>query len=361
MLHARAVVFFATCRAVARRSPKFLFAYHGCFFEPRSPRLAACVVAALVALVALPGGSGFVRFGGGYKAGEARWEPRQFDCAYIGGMVQAHMDLARRWEVEHPDAEDDYFTTQAALRIAADLLLVEKQIIYGWGNDALGFPGLKQTAPGTLAANVYSLTETPDDTDFTKSVINAGGTQAGTASSVYAWIDGEMDCQLVLGDDMGGQAELFRLSEMVTSNEAPDSNEPTKKSLHDLQQFSGHLGLSVAGFNQSPNNVVPTQHSVRRLANLTTDTAAKLNDAMMSKLSRSFGVGKRPNHFAMATRSGEYLAASRAPTAINFLMGQSGDAQNATFTTYPPPPENWNGIPIHYADNTIGESDAVEA
>lgn len=313
-----------------------------------------------LAVTGLPTAGPFINYGEGFTPSEGSLALREFDCSLVGGQIKAERISAMKWDKEHAASGYTWFDLQTMLKMKAQGLALEKQIITGLSNDAKGFPGFKDLTPYT-AGNVLALTATAAASQFAKSVINAGGTQAGTASSVYAWIEGEMDVQLVLGEDMGGGNELFKLSEMVTSNEAPDSNEPTKKSLHDIQQFSGHIGLSVAGFNQTPNSVVPTQYSLRRLANLTTDTAAKLNDSMMSFLARSFGVGKRPTRFAMGTRSGQYLAASRQATSVAFNMGQSGNASQAVFNIYPPPPDNWEGIPIHYADNTIGEADAVEA
>lgn len=308
----------------------------------------------------LPTAGPFINYGEGFSHSEGALALREFDCSLVGGQIKAERISAAKWDRTHGATGYNWMDLQTMLKMKAQGLALEKQIVTGKANDAKGFPGFKDLTP-YVAANVLALTATAASAGFKKSVINAGGTQAGTASSVYAWIEGEMDVQLVLGDDMGGANELFRLSEIVTSNEAPDANEPTKKSLHDVQQFSGHLGLSVMGMNQTPNSVVPTQFSLRRLANLTTDSAAKLTDAMMSKLARSFGAGKRPTRFAMATRSGEYLAASRQATAVNFIMGQSGNASQNVFNTYPPPPDNWEGIPILYPDNTIGEADTVEA
>jgi len=311
-----------------------------------------------LALVALPGGSGFVRFGGGYKAGEARWEPRQFDCAYIGGMVQAHMDLARRWEVEHPDAEDDYFTTQAALRIAADLLLVEKQIIYGWGNDALGFPGLKQTAPGTLAANVYSLTETPDDTDFTKSVINAGGSTSATASSVYAIEFGKLACQLVMGGATGG-GELFTFGERKIQAIAPDSTKPLELADHELGQYSGHIGLSIAGYAPvADGETVPGQYCLRRLMNVTNDSGCGVDDYKMEKLVQSFPDGHVPSILTMSHRSGDQWAKSRSATGSVTIVGSSS-GRDGQLNRQPARPTEYEGIPIVYT-RAIRNNDAIE-
>jgi hypothetical protein len=312
-----------------------------------------------MAITSLPTAGPFINYGEGFTATEGAMELREFDCSLVGGQIKAERIAAMKWDAEHGAAGYTWFDLQTMLKMKAQGLALEAQIFKGTVADAKGFPGFKELTP-FLTANIQTLTQTSASFQFARSVINAAGSAAGTASSVYAVIEGEMDVQLVLGEDMDPSGDFFRLSEMVVSNEAPNPAEATKRSLHDLQQFSGHIGLSIGGFNQTPGSVVPTQYSVRRLANLTTDTAAKLSDAMMDKLARSFGSTKRPTKFFMASRSGEYLAASRSATAVNYFMGQSGDAARASANIYPEPPDNWRGIPIIYADNSIGESDAVE-
>jgi hypothetical protein len=301
-----------------------------------------------------------VNYNEGFSASEASLEVREFDCSLVGGQIKAERITAQKWDREHQGAGYTYFDLQTMLKMKAQGIELEKQIIKGKAYDAKGFTGLKELTP-FATGNVVAVTETTAKYSHQRSVINAGGTTASTASSVYAIIEGDLDVQLVLGNDMGGVGELFQLSEMVASNEAPNAAEPTKKSLHDLQQFSGHLGLAVGGFNQTPNDVVPVQFSVRRICNLTGDSGKGLSDSLMGKLERSFGNSKRPTKFIMGTRSGEQLGASRQATAVNYVMGQSGDAAKAVFNTYPPPPENFRGIPIVYADNAIGETEAIEA
>lgn len=312
-----------------------------------------------LAITSLPTAGPFVNYNEGFTPSEGAMEMREFDCSLVGGQIKSERITARKWDKEHAAAGFGWMDLQTMLKMKSQGLALEKQIITGTANDAKGFPGYKDLTP-YVSTNLLALTGTAAAYGFARSVINAGGTQAGTASSVYAIIEGPLDVQLILGDAAGG-GELFKLEEPVVSNEAPDSTQATKKSLHDIIQFSGHIGLCVSGMNQSPNSVVPTQFSLRRLANLTTDTAAKLNDSMMSFLARSFGAGKRPTRFVMNTRSGQYLAASRQATAVMYVMGQTGDARNAVANLYPEPPDNWGGIPIDYADNTIGESDTVEA
>jgi hypothetical protein len=309
-------------------------------------------------VVGLPDASPFINYGEGFVSSEGQIKIEEFDCSLVGGQIKSHRLTARKWDKEHGALGVTWHDLQTELKFKAQGLMLEKQIVIGKANDAKGFPGFKDITP---FAGVLSLSDTPAKYGFARSVINAGGSTANTAQSVYAIIEGEMDTQLILGDDVGGNAEIFQLSEMVTTNEAPDSNDATKKALHDVQEFSGHIGLSISGFNQTPGGVIPVQYSLRRLANVTADSGHTLTDAMMSKLSRSFGVGKMPTKFVTGTRSGEQLGASRQATAINFVMGQTGDAAKATYNTYPEPPDNWRGIPIIYADNTVREDDAIEA
>jgi hypothetical protein len=303
--------------------------------------------------------SEFVRLGQGLSAGNANLSIRKASCAMIGGLVSAEVASAALWDRAHAAAGMSWFALQTDARVKADLLNIERQLISGLANDALGFPGAKDMTP---FASSFTMAETAQKYDYKRPVINAGSgvsLTAGTASSVYSFCFGPLDCQLVIGNDSGA-GELFRFTEVVRQFVAPDSNEPTKSLLTDMAQLLGHIGLSVGGFSPSQDGqTVPTQYSARRIANLTADVGAKLTDAHMDKLLRSHGPAKRPSLFAMSVRSGEQLAASRQPTAVNFNMG-SGDAAAMSYPTYPPPPDNFRGVPIVYP-LAIGEADTVEA
>ena len=314
-----------------------------------------------LALTANPSANPFVDLNEGFTTSEAAMELREFNLSLVGGQVKAERITAALWNRENGQRVGyDWLDLQLMTKLRAQGIEQEKQIIKGTVYDAKGYPGLKQLLPFT-SGNVMTAAETPAKYNFARSVINAAGTTSNTASSVYAVIEGEMDVQMVIGTDGGTPGEMFTVSELVQSNEAPNPAEPTKLSLHDVQQFWGYVGLSLCGFNQTAGSVVPRQYSARRIANLTGDSGKGLTDALMSKLSRSFGPGRTPTMFIAGSRSGEQLGASRQATAINYVMGQTGDAANATYNTYPEPPDNWRGIPIIYADNAIGEDEAVEA
>ncbi len=308
-------------------------------------------------VVSLPTSS-FVGINEGLTSSEGAFELREFSCSGIGGLVKAEVEASRLWNLRHPNSGFDWFGLQAFLRMKADLMNMERQVILGRANDPKGFPGAKEMTP-FRSGNVLSITDSPQDSGFKKTVINAGGTTDNTASSVYSFVFGELEAQIVLGNDTG--AEMLRVSEVVRQMMAPDSTQPNKQSLHDAAEVRGYIGLSVGGFNiQAAGQAVPTQFAVRRVTNLTGDTGKGLTDKIMDKLKRSHGEGRQPGLLAMSGRSGEQLAASRAPTAVNFNMGQSGDAQQATFTTHPAPPDNWNGIPIVYPD-CITDADPLES
>lgn len=312
-----------------------------------------------LAITSLPSSS-FANLGEGFTSSEGTLELREFDCSLIGGQIRAELISADLWNKNHTGTGYTWFDLQTMLKVKADVQNVERQIILGRTNDAKGFPGAKELTP--FSGGVFTMAETSAAYNFQRSVLNVAGTTSDTASSAYSFVFGEMESQLILGNDSGG--ELITIGDIITQDLAPDPvNNPTKLLRHEVAQLQGFVGLSVSGFNQQiEGQSVPTQYSVRRAANITADAGKTMTDTVMDKLSRSHGTGRRPSLFAMSHRSGEQLAASRSATAVNFNMGQSGDASRAQANIYPEPPENWRGIPIVYPlPSVIGDTDAIES
>lgn len=312
-----------------------------------------------LALVSLPD-SKFVDYGEGFAPSNARFELRDFECSLIGGQVSEELITSRQWDRRHPGLSWRAIQTQA--KIEADILNVERQMIKGSANDGKGFPGAKEMTP-FIAGNVLGLTDEAEDHDYERSVIDAGGTSANEASSVYSFVFGEMDCQGILGSDQTSEGELFHVGEPVRQMIATDPNKPGETLEHRIFQLHGYVGLSVSGFNkQKESEPVPVQYSLRRLANVTTDNGATLDDAKMEQLATSHGVGKFPSLFAMSARSGRQLANSRAATSIVHNLGIRGDARNATGSIQPRRPDEWEGVRIVYPQPAaIGNGDAIEA
>lgn len=309
-----------------------------------------------LALTGLPTASGFKNYGEGATHASATLALREFEAKLAVAKVKVEQLTAARWDAEHGPAGTTYFDLQVMARMAAEMRHLERTIFYGTVQDAKGFPGLKQVTPFS-AANVLELTENPEDEDFVRTVIDAGGSTSSTASSVYSVIHGQLDCQLVVCNDGGG--ELFYMSEPRLQDFAPDSNSPDATLEYMVTQISGHFGVAVSGMNQTPNDVVPTQYSVRRLANLTLQDNCKLTGAMMDLLSDSHGDGRRPTKFYMSKRSGRQLAVDGGATEVFVSLGGGGDARNTTTRKQPKAPLQWDGTDIIYT-SAIRNNDAIE-
>lgn len=309
-------------------------------------------------IVGLPDVDPFVNLGDGFSRGKATLALREFGCSYMGGNVVVQLDVAREWAAENQDLDFDYFTLQAASRIEADLLKVEKQIIYGTVANAKGFPGLKQMTPGSITGNVMAMTDTPDDTDFTKTVINAGGSTASAGSSVYSIRFGSLDCQLVMGGTSGTQ-ELFQFGERRIQSMPPDASKPNELAEHEIAQYSGHIGLSVAGFSGTEGAMVPGQYCVRRLMNLTPQDGCGVDDYKLEKLILSHPENSRPSILTMSMRSGDQWAKSRQSTGSVVFVGNMGSGRDGVINRAPQRPTEYEGVPVVYT-RSIRNNDAIE-
>lgn len=319
-------------------------------------RTTAATTFKTLAVTALPS-SAFVNFNEGFSASRGTLAVRDFDCSLIGGLIAEDVITSNAWNAAHPNAGYTYFDLQMQLKMIADAKHIERQMVYGTVRDAKGFPGMKELTP-YASGNVLALTDSPDDTDFVKTVINAGGSTSSTASSVYSVIFGEMDCQLVIGGDQG--AELFSLGEMISQMMAPNSAAPTLLTEHRVQQIHGFFGLAVSGMNQTPNDVVPTQYSLRRLANCTAQTDNTVTDKKIEKLVLSHGDGLVPSRLFMSPRSGDQWAASRSASSVSVFLGGMTTAQGSQVNLQAPRPTNYEGIPVTYT-SAIRNNDAIEA
>jgi hypothetical protein len=309
-----------------------------------------------LALTGLPTASGFKDYGQGASHASASLAVREFEAKLAVAKVKVEQITAARWDQEHAASGTTYFDLQVMARMASEMRHLERTIFYGTAQDAKGFQGLKQLTP-FVSTNVLELNENPEDEDFVRTVLDAGGSTSSTASSVYSVIHGELDCQLVVCNDGGG--ELFRMTEPRLQDFAPDPNSPDDTLEYLVSQISGHFGVAVAGMNQTPNDVVPTQYSVRRLANVTLQDNCKLTGAMMDLLSDAHGDGRRPSAFYMSKRSGRQLAIDGGATEVFVSLGGGGDARNTTTRKQPKAPMEWDSTPIIYT-SAIKNNDAIE-
>lgn len=134
-----------------------------------------------------------------------------------------------------------------------------------YGGDAKGFQGLANFVDSSL-------------------VVDATGTTANGASSVWALKFGPSDVQLVIGGN--GKLELSD----VRVGDASDAN--GKRFTAYIQEMLTWVGLQVM-----------SKWSVGRIKNLTTQNGKGLTDNLLSTFLEQFPTGHTPDVFVMSRRS----------------------------------------------------------
>ena len=195
------------------------------------------------------------------------------------------LDASFSVDVAVADAREDGWASevfdegQAHLRQA--MAEVESQIFYstGTGGQSAGFVGLN------------TLTNLDDIADA--QTVNAGGTTATTASSVYAMRFGERDVELVWGQR--GQLAMGDMSVVPVAGATgtfPAYYTP----------ITGLVGLKIGGVS-----------SVVRIVNVTADSTKTLTDDLLAEAIVTMD-GGAPDAFVMGKRSLQQLRASRTAT-----------------------------------------------
>lgn len=201
---------------------------------------------------------------------------------------------------------------EAMDHLKAAFVSMEKQVIYGTGEDADGFAGLANEATVDAVAD--------------EMVVDAGGTTADTASSVWAVRTGEESVSVVYGQE--GRIEIGDDYETVLAGATG-----TYDAMRTPILFWG--GVQVA-----------TSFDLARIANLTEDSGKGLDDDKISDLLAKFPAGRGPNYLAMTRRSRKQLQQSRTAT-------------NATGAPAPFPTEAF-GVPIVTTDQ-IDDTESLVA
>lgn len=222
----------------------------------------------------------------------------------------AQADVSRRgreWEIAR----------EGLRHINAALIKHEAQVINGVigasdsaaaSGDAAGFTGIRDA--GTVDALADAL------------VVNAAGTTADTASSVYG-------VRLAMNGVVGiykGDGPAIQLGETTVIQNTV--NPGTDNKTHAAYYTPGGLWLGLQ---------VGSAYDLGRIANLTEDSGKGLTDDLVAQLLSAYPVGKMPTHLAMSRRSLRQLQQSRTAT-------------NVTGAPAPFPTES-HGVPIVVSDN----------
>jgi len=239
------------------------------------------------------------------------------ECFIFGGIVEVDKAVA----LAHEDGPAAYEMIEASGVAESALRELGTQIWYGTSNEALGFPGAKAFTPfgTTTAVTGDALT------------VNATGSTSDTASSVYAVKFGPRYAELI-----GGQGSGLTLSPFIDTYLTDADG---KKFAGRAADMTSWMGLSIQ-----------SEHSVRRIANLTAQTDKGLTDALLAALMATFPVGVIPDAIFASRRSVTQLQTAR--TLLNY-----GKNEQAKIADYP---TNYMGIPIIPTDSILN-TDAIES
>ena len=305
-----------------------------------------------------PTASRFLRRGEGYTAGRRTFAKGKVNAARLGFMIDEPVSVTDEWNRAAAEAGIsglDWLTQCAMGQFETHLAYVENQLFLGTANDVLGFLGLKEIC-SYVSGNVLALTDRPEASGYVKSVMNAAGSTANTADSVYSVNMGDRACTLRIGGEQGIQGFL-KMSPVVKEYQA-DAADATRQQQNYKSHCEGYIGLEVMGSSEAYADRAYSQFDVRRLANLT--VAVPLTEAMLDSLIESHPDGHMPNILFMSKRAQTQLRTSRAGStpAVSINMG-AGEARNAQYTLTLPLPDNHRGIPI-VATRRIASTQAIE-
>ena len=220
---------------------------------------------------------------------------------------------------------EDLEAVESRAKALATMQQIGRQVWYGTSAD-LGFGGIKAFTPKTATAGTSSI------------VVDATGTTANTASSVYGVKWGLQDVHLVFGNN-----ETLQMSEFIDQMLFDGSG----------RAYMGRAASIKAWVGMQIGNV----NCVGRILNLTNESGKTLNDNLMAQLTELFPAGAPPDAFFMSRRSARQLAQARPRTTfsqagVNPRAGQTVAVSSYTVTDY----EN---IPVIVTDQILN-TDAIE-
>lgn len=253
----------------------------------------------------------------GVVPSKSSFEEQLHECYLLGGRVEC--DKAAQAALKGGMAR--YEMIEASGVVRASMIKLGSQIWYGVTNDSKGFPGLKAITPLTGA--------------ICPAVLDATGTTATTASSVYGVKFSTQDIHVITGNTSTFTLGAFRDESIVDSG-------GTNKLPGRVADLMAWVGLQVGNIN-----------CVGRIGNLTADSGKGLTDSLLSQWLEKFPVGYVPDEIWMSRRSRGQLQRSRTVT----LFGQGSGRPNQS--NIAPLPTEYDGIPIRITDSILN-TDAIE-
>ena len=254
-------------------------------------------------------GVGFRAANEGSTPTKSEFENQLIECYILSGAVQADVAVARAYE----DGEQAWKDIESVGVMRQAMIELGSQVIYGTSHQAKGFPGLQAIHTAFNAGLV----------------VDAGGTSAGTASSVYGINTDTQGVQLVFG-----AGTTFELGEWRIENVGTSSVYPAH-----VANLTAWVGMQVG-----------SKYSVGRLKDATADSGMGVTDAKLAELLSKYPVGYRPNYWLMNRRSAYQLQVSRSASTV-----QNGVKTSSGSEIFAPLPTESNGISIVITDSILND------
>lgn len=226
-------------------------------------------------------------------------------------ILSANSQCDKRLADIYEKGAQAYIEREIRRHLRAAYFAAEMQILNGTGGDASGFAGL---ADALALGNAM--------------VIDAGGDEAQTASSIYLIRTTADLNNVAVVAGMDGQ---IALEETITIKATDDTG---KQYPAFYTPCEGWLGLQIGG-----------ARSVARICNITAQSDHTVDDDLIAKALELFPASAPPTHIVMNNRSLYQLRASRTAT-------------NATGAPAPIPTEVYN-IPVVTTDALLN-TEAIE-
>lgn len=247
---------------------------------------------------------GFRRFGNGVDATKGRYEERTFKIFPFSGRLEVENAAGQA----HNTGLEGLKAREVVAGARAAGIELAEQIWYGVSNEADGFPGLKAFTP---FGGAYTL--------------NAGGTTAGTASSVYGVKVGEDFIEMLIG----GQGDPMMLGDWRPETLTGANGKSIEGQVASLEGFAG---LAVRH-----------KASVVRICNLTADSGKGMTSNLAYEALSLLPANQGIDAWFMSRRSLEQLRKS-------FITNENKEPANPTTLA---------GYPIIVTDNILN-TDTIE-
>jgi hypothetical protein len=206
----------------------------------------------------------------------------------------------------------------------ATLIALASQLYYGTAQDAKGFPGLKAFAAF--------------GGDF---ILDATGTTATTASSVYGVRFGEQDASMIYGNNATLTLGEWRTEQLT------DSADSTKKYTGYVNDLGGWVGLQLAN-----------KWCAGRICNLTADSGKGLTEELIHDFLDLYPASKKPHALFLSGRSMTQLRKSMVPSVT--IKSRSASAIVVSQSQAIAQVEESTGLRLVVSDSILN-TDAIES